>query len=180
MRQHRDVKGTLNLTMTATEQATVTAWLARCGMTNGAMESVQESEPEPETESSVRCDPSYPDECIPPPPPDLNCGDITHRRFRVTGNDPHGFDRDWDGTGCESQEGSVSRAVPALVPAPPLPSMPVVGLRHGHADGNGLHLRHDNGRGPVPARHRARHQWHRPAQGQDGGGRTTAARGGAA
>lgn len=49
-----------------------------------------------------RCDPSYPTVCIPPPPPDLNCGDVPHRRFRVVGDDPHGFDRDHDGIGCES------------------------------------------------------------------------------
>ena len=59
-------------------------------------------------------------------------------------------------------------------------SMPVMGLWHGDAGGNGLHPRHGEGGGAVPARHRDRHQWHRPAQGQDGGGRTTAARGGAA
>lgn len=48
------------------------------------------------------CHPSYPDVCIPPPPPDLNCGDIQHRRFRVVGSDPHRFDGDRDGVGCES------------------------------------------------------------------------------
>ncbi|MEG4917768.1 thermonuclease family protein [Microcoleus sp. B7-D4] len=48
------------------------------------------------------CDPSYPDVCIPPAPPDLNCGDISHRRFRVLPPDPHKFDRDKDGIGCES------------------------------------------------------------------------------
>lgn len=48
------------------------------------------------------CDPSYPSVCIPPPPPDLDCGDIPHRRFRVIGKDPHRFDRDRDGIGCES------------------------------------------------------------------------------
>lgn len=47
------------------------------------------------------CDPSYPDVCIPPSPPDLDCGEIPHRRFRVAGPDPHGFDRDKDGIGCE-------------------------------------------------------------------------------
>ena len=47
------------------------------------------------------CDPSYPDVCIPPAPPDLNCGDISHKRFRVLQPDPHGFDRDKDGIGCE-------------------------------------------------------------------------------
>lgn len=48
------------------------------------------------------CDPSYPDVCIPPFPPDLDCGDISFSYFRVTGSDPHGFDGDKDGIGCES------------------------------------------------------------------------------
>ncbi len=48
------------------------------------------------------CDASYPDFCIPSPPPDLNCADVPQKRFTVTGSDPHGFDRDGDGIGCES------------------------------------------------------------------------------
>jgi len=51
---------------------------------------------------SNNCDPSYPDVCIPSPPPDLDCGDISARRFRVIGVDPHRFDGDRDGVGCES------------------------------------------------------------------------------
>ena len=51
---------------------------------------------------SGNCDPSYPTVCIPPAPPDLNCGDITFRRFQVLAPDPHGFDGDHDGVGCES------------------------------------------------------------------------------
>ena len=47
------------------------------------------------------CDPSYPDFCIPPPPPDLDCADIG-TSFTVIGSDPHGFDADDDGTGCDS------------------------------------------------------------------------------
>ncbi|MDP9317285.1 MAG: thermonuclease family protein [Chloroflexota bacterium] len=47
------------------------------------------------------CHPSYPDVCIPPAPPDLNCPDIPHKRFRVVGADPHKFDRNRDGIGCE-------------------------------------------------------------------------------
>lgn len=50
---------------------------------------------------SGSCDPSYPDVCIPPPPPDLDCGDITYRRFRVVPPDPHRFDANNDGVGCE-------------------------------------------------------------------------------
>ncbi len=47
------------------------------------------------------CDKSYPTVCIPSPPPDLDCGDIKFRRFQVVGNDPHHFDGDHDGIGCE-------------------------------------------------------------------------------
>jgi len=60
---------------------------------------------EPEYESSPttqNCDPSYPDFCIPPPPPDLNCSDIPQKRFTVLQPDPHRFDGDKDGIGCES------------------------------------------------------------------------------
>ena len=49
-----------------------------------------------------RCDPSYPTVCIPPPPPDLDCGDIPYRRFHVRPPDPHHFDGGGDGVGCES------------------------------------------------------------------------------
>jgi hypothetical protein len=48
-----------------------------------------------------RCDPSYPTVCIPPPPPDLDCRDIPYRNFVVRPPDPHRFDRDGDGIGCE-------------------------------------------------------------------------------
>jgi micrococcal nuclease len=48
-----------------------------------------------------KCDPSYPDVCIPPPPPDLDCKDVPYKNFRVVGADPHHFDGDRDGIGCE-------------------------------------------------------------------------------
>ncbi len=52
------------------------------------------------------CEPSYPDICIPLNSPDLDCGDITARRFRVLWNvanpDPMRFDGNHDGIGCES------------------------------------------------------------------------------
>lgn len=47
------------------------------------------------------CDLAYPDFCIPKNSPDLNCRDISQRRFKVLPPDPHGFDRDRDGIGCE-------------------------------------------------------------------------------
>ena len=48
------------------------------------------------------CSPCYPDHCIPPPPPDLDCPEIPWTDFRVVGCDPHRFDGDNDGLGCES------------------------------------------------------------------------------
>ena len=48
------------------------------------------------------CDPSYPDVCIPYFPPDLDCEEISYTDFKVIPPDPHGFDRDNDGIGCES------------------------------------------------------------------------------
>ncbi|WP_199305723.1 hypothetical protein [Pseudanabaena sp. FACHB-2040] len=57
----------------------------------------------PTTVTGAACDPSYPGVCIPSPPPDLDCGDISHRNFRVVGSDPHRFDGDKDGIGCETR-----------------------------------------------------------------------------
>jgi micrococcal nuclease len=51
---------------------------------------------------SGECDPAYPEVCILPPPPDLDCADIPYRNFRVQTPDPHRFDGDGDGIGCES------------------------------------------------------------------------------
>ena len=48
------------------------------------------------------CDSSYPTVCIPPPPPDLDCADVPYRNFAVRGADPHRFDGEGDGVGCES------------------------------------------------------------------------------
>ncbi len=53
--------------------------------------------------SSGRCDPNYAGACIAPPPPDLDCSDITARRFRVVGTDVHRFDSDGDGIACEGR-----------------------------------------------------------------------------
>ena len=50
------------------------------------------------------CDSSYPDICVPPYPPDLNCEDIITNDFRVLSPDPHGLDRNGDGLGCESAD----------------------------------------------------------------------------
>jgi micrococcal nuclease len=55
---------------------------------------------------SSGCHASYPDFCIPPPPPDRDCKDFSQKNFRVLHNvanpDPHGLDGNKDGRGCES------------------------------------------------------------------------------
>jgi hypothetical protein len=60
----------------------------------------------PPVPAAGNCAPSYPDVCIPPPPPDLDCKDVSYRRFLVIYNvpspDPHRFDGDHDGVGCET------------------------------------------------------------------------------
>jgi endonuclease YncB( thermonuclease family) len=66
-----------------------------------------------------RCDPSYPTVCIPPPPPDLDCGDIRYRRFKVVGRDPHHFDGDHDGVGCEvGYQTRTPAPAPSRAPSP--------------------------------------------------------------
>lgn len=48
------------------------------------------------------CDPSYPDVCISGPPPALACADLEVSGFKVFGADPHRFDRNQDGIGCDA------------------------------------------------------------------------------
>ena len=53
---------------------------------------------------------SYPDICVPTAPPYLTCLDIRERNFRVRAPDPHNFDPDGNGIGCEQIVGpSVGR-----------------------------------------------------------------------
>jgi micrococcal nuclease len=47
------------------------------------------------------CDAAYPGVCIPPSPPNLDCGQIRYTNFTVLAPDPHRFDGDKDGIGCE-------------------------------------------------------------------------------
>jgi micrococcal nuclease len=47
------------------------------------------------------CDPSYPDVCIPLPPPDLDCVHIPYTNFKVIPPDTHGLDSDGNGIGCD-------------------------------------------------------------------------------
>jgi hypothetical protein len=90
--------GTLTNTVTVT---TATTEATTTNNTATTMTTVTASAPPPPT----NCDPSYPTVCI-PPPPDLDCGQIAHRNFQVIytvpNPDPHNFDGDRDGIGCET------------------------------------------------------------------------------
>lgn len=61
--------------------------------------------PQPGAPRAGGCHPSYPSACIPYPPPDLACADIPHRDFHVRRDvpdpDPHSFDGNEDGIGCQ-------------------------------------------------------------------------------
>ena len=72
-----------------------------------AQEQTQRQAPEP-IQTQNQCDPSYPAICIPPYPPDLDCGEIQYSNFKVVGADRHGFDGDKDGIGCEKKSSSTS------------------------------------------------------------------------
>ena len=67
----------------------------------GPVETGQSGPPAQNRAGNGACDPSYPTVCIPPPPPDLDCRDIPYRHFKVVPPDPHGFDGNHDGVGCE-------------------------------------------------------------------------------
>lgn len=71
---------------------------------HGCVDSVSELEIPVQTLEPIKnnCDVSYPDFCIPSSPPDLDCKDIQQKRFTVLQPDPHRFDQDKDGIGCES------------------------------------------------------------------------------
>jgi hypothetical protein len=74
-------------------------------------------------EGEPECEPSYPDLCIPPGLPDIDCGDIPEfTDFPVLPPDPHGFDGDNDGIGCES--GGEAPPPPAAPPAQPVTEEP--------------------------------------------------------
>lgn len=69
--------------------------------TAAAAAAVLLANPAAPTAAAQSCDSAYPTVCI-PSGPDLDCGDISERNFQVEAPDPHRFDADGDGIGCES------------------------------------------------------------------------------
>jgi micrococcal nuclease len=60
--------------------------------------------PTKEPPPNGKCDPNYTGACVPPYPPDLDCADLRAMGLAPVGSigsDPHGFDGDDDGIGCE-------------------------------------------------------------------------------
>jgi micrococcal nuclease len=102
--------GIIETNFCSTSEFSSASWAQSYGCSTSYQEvktpksTTQPSQPktQPSQTTQPRCDPSYPDFCIPPPPPDLDCGDISQKRFTVLQPDPHRFDGDKDGIGCES------------------------------------------------------------------------------
>jgi PKD repeat protein len=108
-----DEAGTYTVTMTVIDSAGQVG-SASMGIT---VEEPSPSPPAAEEEETI-CDPSYPDVCISSPPPNLNCDDVgVPENFEVSPPDPHGFDADNDGIGCES--GSNENSTGSEDPAAP-------------------------------------------------------------
>ena len=84
------------------QQSSIQQKVARVKQPVSVQPKTQPVQPKTETIPKKICDASYPDVCIPPYPPDLDCGEIPYKNFRVVGSDTHRFDGEGDGIGCES------------------------------------------------------------------------------
>lgn len=93
--------GTISTTFCSTSEFSKESWAQKYGCSAKTMESKSLISKDNMESVSSQCDPSYPDVCIPPYPPDLDCDEISYKNFRVVGADSHGFDRDENGIGCE-------------------------------------------------------------------------------
>jgi len=106
------VKVRWTLTIDPREQAALRHLVAECPATTMLEIAAEPPGPSPLASATApavatsttpaNCDPAYPTVCIPPPPPDLDCGEITFRDFVVLAPDPHRLDGNRDGVGCES------------------------------------------------------------------------------
>lgn len=78
--------------------------VAAIGLVEGVGDGVGGDESGSESNESTffSCDDSYPGLCIPPAPPVLTCAQVGVTDFVVDGQDPHGFDPDNDGVGCQA------------------------------------------------------------------------------
>lgn len=68
---------------------------------NDSSAKLPDSQPNPSVSSKQDCDPAYPDLCIAKDSSNLKCSNVKKHNFKVLSPDPHNFDRDGDGIGCE-------------------------------------------------------------------------------
>lgn len=96
------VKARWGLSVDQREKSALSALIVKCPGARMPLVPAPAAGPTPLPAATGNCDPAYPTVCIPPPPPDLDCVDIAFRRFTVLAPDPHHFDGDHNGIGCES------------------------------------------------------------------------------
>ena len=96
------VKARWGLSVDQREESALAALILKCPDARMPLVPAPTAGPTPMPAATGNCDPAYPTVCIPPPPPDLDCADIAFRRFTVLPPDPHHFDGDHNGIGCES------------------------------------------------------------------------------
>lgn len=96
------VKARWGLSVDEPEESALAAFITGCPDVRMPLVPAPIADPTPVPAPSGACRPAYPTVCIPPPPPDLDCRDIPYRRFAVLAPDPHHFDGDNNGIGCES------------------------------------------------------------------------------
>ncbi|MEO8251761.1 MAG: HNH endonuclease family protein [Chloroflexota bacterium] len=96
------VKARWGLSVDQREQSALAGLIVRCPDVRMPLVRASTVESTPVPAPSGGCSPAYPTVCIPPPPPDLDCRDIPYRRFTVLPPDPHHFDGDHNGVGCET------------------------------------------------------------------------------
>lgn len=95
------VKTRWRLTIDELEHEALVDLAAQCTGTVVAPVQVHEVQQGPPPQQEATTPPGDGDYLFPAPPPDLDCGTIDARSFPVRPGDPHRFDSDGDGTGCE-------------------------------------------------------------------------------
>ncbi len=94
---------TISAAETNAQQVTVGLWGAcdHFGSPAHTPEATSNPQPQPDLEPNIENNDSSGDYRFPPPPPDKDCSSIAASSFPVRPGDPHRFDRDGDGIGCE-------------------------------------------------------------------------------